>query len=175
MCFRAVARRLGATTKVSEITSFFSVGREIDATSTRSRGEMTTCTVTYQNPADPRKLLTTSLDTAGGAFAPPRPVEITVMGGDEAKFRLDDYLIPLSRVDAAALAATMKAQEPGLGRAYGRYAWSGIRLSAPDAFSATHTLRLDVTGRLATNDIKKDGYASVTTDGRTIKTNYLTS
>ena len=174
VCFRAVAKHLGANTKVSELTSFFSVGSEIDSTNTEPKGEMTTCTVSYQNPADPRKLLTTSLDVASGTFSPPNPVEITVMG-DEAKFRLENYLVPLSQVNAAALAATMKAQQPKLANTYSRYAWSGVRLSAPDAFSSTHTLRLDVTGRLTANDIKKDGYASVTTDGKTIKTNFLTS
>ena len=116
----------------------------------------------------------TSMHVANGTFSPPNPVEITVMG-DESKFRLEDNLIPLSQVNAAALTATMKSQGPKLGTVYSHYAWSGVRLEGPSAFSSTPTLRLDVEGRLAVNDIKKDGYASVTTDGKTIKTNDLTS
>ncbi len=175
VCFRAVARQLGANTKVSEIDSFFSVGKEIDSSATAPQGEMTICSVKYQNPSDPRKLLSTSLDIASGKFEPPSPVEITVMGGDESKFRLENYVIPLSQVNAAGLTSIMDAQKPKLSSVYSRYAWSGVRLSAPDAFSSAHTLRLDVTGRLKTNDIKSDGYASVTTDAKTIKTNFLTS
>jgi len=67
----------------------------------------------------------------------------------------------------------MDAQKAKLGGVYSRYAWSGVRLSAPGAFSNTHMLRLDLTGRLKSNDIKEDGYASVTTNGKTVTVNYL--
>ena len=50
---------------------------------------------------------------------------------------------------------------------------SGVRLSGPDAFSRTHTLRLDLDGRLAANDIKDGGYASVSLDGKRITANHL--
>lgn len=173
VCFRAIAKHLGADAKVSEITSFFSVGKEIDPSDSKPAGEMTTCTVQYQNPDDPRKLLSTRLDLQSGKFSPPDPVEITVMGGNAADFRLEDYLIPLSQIDAAALSSVMEAQKARLSGVYGRYAWSGVRLSAPGPFSDKHTLRLDVTGRLAANDIKEDGYASVSTDGKKITTDHL--
>ena len=173
VCFRAIAKHLGADTKVSEITSFFSVGSAIDSSDSKPEGEMTTCTVEYQNPDDPRKLLNTRLNISTGQFDAPRPVEITVSGGNAAEFNLEDYLIPLSKIDAAALTSVMDAQKAKLGEVYSRYAWSGVRLSAPGPFSNTHTLRLDVTGRLASNDIKEDGYASITTDGKTITTNHL--
>lgn len=173
VCFRAIAKHLGAETKVSEITSFFSEGKEIDGTDTKPEGEMTTCTVTYQSPEDPRKLMSTRLDIASGKFDPPSPVEIMVNGGNAADFRLDDYLIPLSKVDAAASTAIMEAQKARLGGVYSRYAWSGVRLSPPGPFSDTHTLRLDITGRLASNDIKENGYASLSTDGKRITTDHL--
>ncbi len=48
-----------------------------------------------------------------------------------------------------------------------------MRLSGPDAFSRTHTLRLDLDGRLAANDIRESGYASVSLDGRRITANHL--
>ncbi len=174
VCFRAVAKHLGSNTKIAELTSFFSAGSDIDSTDTEPKGQMKTCSVNYQNPTDARKLLTTSMDVASGIFSQPMPVEIMVMG-DESKFRLEDNLIRLSQVNAAALTATMKSQEPKLGVTYSHYAWSGVRLEGPSPFSSTPTLRLDVEGRLAVNDIKKNGYASVTTDGKTIKTNDLTS
>lgn len=98
---------------------------------------MTSCTVDFQNPSDPRKLLTARFDTRTGTFGEPSPVEITVMGGNAANFRLADYVIPLSRVNAAALTGVMEAQAKRLKTVYGEYAWSGVRLSGPDAFSRT--------------------------------------
>lgn len=173
VCFRAIAKHLGADAKVSEINSFFSPGSAIDSSASEPEGTMTTCSVQYQNPADPRKLLSTSMNSGTGAFAPPQPVEISVMGGDAAAFRLEDYLIPLSQVNAAQLKAIMAAQDARLKGVYGRYAWSGVRLSAPGPFSEVHTLRLDVDGRLAANDIKESGYASISTDGRRITSDHL--
>lgn len=173
VCFRAISKHLGAEAKVSEITSFFSVGKEIDAGDTQPAGDMTTCTVDYQDPKDPRKLLRSQLDLESGEFSAPSPVEITVAGGNAADFKLEDYVIPLSKVDAAALTSVMEAQKDKLSGVYGRYAWSGVRLSAPGPFSNTHTLRLDLDGRLASNDIKKGGYASVSIDGKKITKDHL--
>ncbi|MDR2858688.1 MAG: hypothetical protein LBV50_12710 [Novosphingobium sp.] len=172
VCFRAIVRHLGENTRVSEIDSFFSAGSEIDSTDTKPRGTMTYCSVQYQNPDDPRKLLDIRLDIASGQFSSPRPVEITV-AGNAAAFRLEDYLIPLSSVNAAALTAIMDAQKDKLGTVYGKHAWTGVRLETPGAFSNRHRLRLDVKGRLAANDIQESGYAIITTDGKTIESDYL--
>jgi hypothetical protein len=158
---------------VSELTSFFSAGKDIDPSASASQGEMTTCTVQYQSPADPRKLLEVSMDTNAGTFSAPRPVEITVMGGDASKFNLEDHLIALSQVNAAGLKAIMDGQQAGMDKIYSKHAWSGVRLEAPDAFDPKHTLRLDLDGRLASNDIKGGGYASISTDGKTISRNLL--
>lgn len=173
VCFRAITEHLGADTKVSEIDSFFSVGSEIDSSHSKPEGELTTCTVEYQNPDDPRKLVGIRLDIGTGEFGPPQPIEISVTGGNAAEFNLEDYLIPLSEINAAALTSVMEAQKARLDGVYSNYAWSGIRLSPPGPFSDTHTLRLDVTGRLAANDIKENGYASVSTDGKKITSDHL--
>ncbi len=173
VCFRAISKHLGADAKVSEITSFFSAGKEIDAGDSQPAGEMTTCTVDYQDPKDSRKLLRSQLDLESGEFSAPSHVEITVAGGNAAEFKLEDYVIPLSKVDAAALTSVMEAQKGKLSGVYSRYAWSGVRLSAPGPFSNTHTLRLDLAGRLASNDIREGGYASVSIDGKKITKNHL--
>ena len=172
VCFREIAKKFGSGVKVSEITSFFSPGEAIAGRSSEPRGHMTSCTVSFQSPSDPRKLLTASFNTRTGTFGEPNPVEITVMG-NAANFRLEDHVIPLSRVNAAALTGVMNAQAARLKSVYGDYAWSGVRLSGPDAFSRTHTLRLDLDGRLAANDIRESGYASVSLDGNRITANHL--
>lgn len=173
VCFREIARKFGPDVRVSEITSFFGGGKGLDTIVAHPRGEMTSCSVSFQSPSDPRKLLSARFDSRTGTFGEPEPVEITVMGGNAADFRLADYVIPLSRVNAAALADVMKAQDQRLRTVYGDYAWTGVRLSAPGAFSQTHTLRLDLDGRLAANDIKESGYASVSLDGKRIVADHL--
>lgn len=173
VCFKAVGKQLGANAKVSELTSFFSVGKDIDPSASAPLGKMTTCTVQYQNPQDVRKLLEVSMDVKTGAFGQPRPVEITVMGGDAAKFNLEEHLIPLSQVNAAALKTVMDGQNAPMNAIYSKHAWSGVRLEAPGAFDRKHMLRIDIDGRLASNDIKKGGYASISTDGKTITRNFL--
>jgi len=173
VCFRAVAKQLGPDTKVAELTSFFSIGKEIDPSNSASAGEMTLCTAQYQNPQDPRKLLEVSMDAKSGAFAAPRPVEITVMGGDAAKFNLEDHLIPLSQVNPAGLKVVMAQLNGSMDQIYSKHAWSGVRLMSPGAFDPKHALRIDIEGRLATNDIKEGGYAAISTDGKTIIRNFL--
>lgn len=73
----------------------------------------------------------------------------------------------------AAVTGVMEAQAKRLKSVYGEYAWTGVRLSGPDAFSRTHKLRLDLDGRLAANDLKESGYASVSLDGKRITADYL--
>ncbi len=173
VCFKAIVKHLGADTKVSEMTSFFSAGPDIESdASSEPEGTLTTCKVDYQNPSDPRKLVSTSMDMDTGTFSEPQPMEITVMG-DAASFRLEDHLIPLSQIDAAALTGVMEAEKSKLSGVYSKYVWSGVRLMGPGAFSDVHTLRLDIEGRLAANDIKNSGYASVSMDGKKITKNFL--
>jgi hypothetical protein len=173
VCFKAIAKHLGADTKVSEITSFFSAGADLEGGgSSEPEGTMTTCKVDFQSPDDPRKLVSSSMDVDTGEFSAPQQMEITVMG-DAASFRLEDHLIALSQIDAAQLTGIMEAEKAKLQGVYSRHVWSGVRLMGPGAFSEVHTLRLDLEGRLAANDIKNGGYASVSVDGKKITANHL--
>jgi hypothetical protein len=172
VCFKAIANHLGADAKVMEITSFFSAGSEIDSSDKEPQGQLTSCTVDYQDPSNPVKLIGTRMDVATGTFSAPHQIELNV-SGDAANFKLDDYVVPLSQVDAAALAGQFEALKPQLEGVYSKYAWTGVRLSPPGAFSDVPTLRLDLQGRLAANDIKKGGYASVSLDGKTVVRNHL--
>ncbi|WP_129586150.1 hypothetical protein [Sphingomonas montana] len=173
VCFRAIAKHLGPETKVSEINSFFSSGKDIDSSDDEPQGQLTVCSVQYLNPADPRKLLGTSMNVRTGEFAPPSPVDITVSGGDASAFKLADYIIPMAQVNAAGLAPFMEAQKGPMSKIYSRSSWSGVRLMSPGVFSNVHVLRLDIDGRLASNDIKETGYAEFATDGKTLKENNL--
>ena len=115
----------------------------------------------------------TSLNVRTGEFAPSSPVDITVTGGDAAEFKRADYVTPLAQVNAAGLTPFMEAQRGPMGKIYSRFAWLGVRLMSPGIFSNVHVLRLDIDGRLATNDVKENGYAEFATDGATLKSNNL--
>jgi hypothetical protein len=172
VCVRAISKHLGAETKIAEMTSYFSSGSVIESSDDEPQGQMTTCSVQYQSPDDPRKLVGISMDVDTGEFGPPSPVEITVMG-NAAEFNLEDHIVPLSTLNAAGLTAIMDAQKAKIGSKFSGFAWTGVRLMGPSAFNAKHTLRLDLTGRLASNDIKHNGYASISLDGKTITADHL--
>lgn len=173
VCFDAIAKHLGPDAMVAEINSFFSSGTDIDSSDEEPKGQLTVCSVQYQDPNDPRKLLATSMDVQTGEFAAPGPVDISVSGGDASEFRLADYVTPLAQVNAAGLAPFMKAQEGPMSKIYSPFAWSGVRLMSPDVFSDVHVLRLDVEGRLAVNDVTESGYAEFAVNGTTLKSNNL--
>ncbi len=174
ICFNKVKEKLGDKAKVSTIRASFASGGEIDPRKAgRPQGMMTNCTVSYQNPEDPRKLLNMRMDSKTGEFNKPRLVEIKVMG-DPSKFDINDYLISLDRIDLSPLPAFMASQEKKLSEYYSKFAWTGVSLSAPGTFSKVHHLRVDVEGRLAVNDIKDSGYAGLSIDSKVINNNRLT-
>ncbi|VXD00799.1 hypothetical protein [Serratia oryzae] len=173
ICFKKIKEKLGEETKVSTISSFFASGSEIDPRSAnRPQGVMTTCTVSYQNPENSKRLLSMSMDTRTGEFKKPLQVEIRV-SGDSSKFDLNNYLIALDKVNLSPLPAFMESQEKNLSAHYSKFAWTGVRLSSPGTFSNKHQLRVDVAGRLAVNDIKESGYAEFSVDGKKVIKNRL--
>jgi hypothetical protein len=172
VCFKAIAQHLGADAKVMEIQSFFSSGSEIDASAKKPAGTLTHCAVDYQDPANPKKLIGTRLDTTTGTFSEPHQIELSV-SGDAANFNLEDYLVPLSQVDAGALTSVFDAQKAALEGVYSKFAWHDIRLQPPGPFNDVPVLRVGAEGRLASNDIKKSGFALVSLDGKTIVKNNL--
>lgn len=172
VCFRKVAEELGPNTKVADINSMFSLGSDMDSAATAPAGELTICTVNYQDPANPRKLVRKTLDVATGEFGEAQPVEITVMG-NPADFNLEESLIPLSQVNAGNLPGIMEQVKPQLQGVYSDYRWNMVRLMAPGPFAETHELRLDLEGRLTANDVKTSGFATISPDGTTLRDNNL--
>lgn len=171
-CFDLVRENLGKQTKVNEIDSNFSTGKDIDPQlidpeDTPAAGTLTHCSVKYQSPDDPKKLVQANLDIDTGTFSDPQPLEITVMG-DAATFDLEDHLVALSQVDTDPVQGQMDQQQAKLDGVFSAHAWSGVSLTPPDAFSAVHLLRVDVAGRLASNDILDHGFLELSVDGATV-------
>jgi hypothetical protein len=171
-CFKAVAAEIGSDAKVSEVTARFSPGPEVDSSASEPAGTVTICSVYYQNPEDPRKLLSIAYAPALGGFTDPAEVEIST-SGDAADFNLEDHLMPLSDVKAAALSQVFEANAGELAEKFSAYAWTGVDLVDPGSFNGDFALRVTYEGRLKSNDVKDDGYAMIAIDGKTVTENKL--
>ncbi|MGB7407913.1 MAG: hypothetical protein WA908_05360 [Pontixanthobacter sp.] len=174
VCLDAAAEKLGPDAKIAEVMTNFSVGSDIESRDDKPAGTVTYCMVQYQDPADPRKLLQSSMAGDTGTFGEPAPVEITVTG-DASTFNIEDMLIRLGDVDYAALDRTLASLEPKLADAYQPHAWEFVKFTGPDAFQAGHHFRIGAKGRLKTNDIQDTGQVVIAPDGTTVLDDRLVS
>ncbi|MCD9004685.1 hypothetical protein LDO31_00270 [Luteimonas sp. XNQY3] len=166
VCLRKLAETFGADVEIAELSSQFSAGDDISGLITGvPQGQLVTCSAKYRSPDDPRKLLSAQLDTNTGEFGEPRPVNITVMGGDASQFDLDQHVVALSQIDAAAIAGLMEARKPQLDSHYSAYAWKAVLVEGPRVTSPAHTLRLGLQGRLAANDVVDSRFLTVSIPG----------
>ncbi|WOE74546.1 hypothetical protein [Alterisphingorhabdus coralli] len=170
-CFRAVTEHLGADTKVLSVSSLFSAGSELSY-SDDPKGQMTNCTVDYQDPDNADALLRVGLKIASGEFTSPKTVDLTVIGIDP-DFNLDEHLIALGDIDSSGLAAIIKEQEPILSKTYETYGWSAVSLEAPDNNHDAYRIDLRVRGLKTDDPAPKSGAVSVSVDGKTVSTDHL--
>lgn len=167
-CFKAAAEKLGADAKVSDVTALYSPGPEVDPSATEPAGTVMSCTVYYQDPDNPLKLLGIVYNNAAmGGFSQPAPVEVSV-SGDAADFKLDDMLVPLSGINASGLADVMAANKAKLDERYSAHGLTMVQLVGPSSFRDGFALRVQYDGRLKSNDVKEDGSATIALDGKTV-------
>lgn len=177
-CYELLADEIGADAKIHNVYSAFFAGVDL-APDQRfpfdpiPQGAMNTCSVEYQDPDDPKKLLSLNMSGISGEFEEPVPLEISV-SGDAATFDLEDYLIPLSEVNTDGLQALMDEQQGRLEGAYSDYAWTRVDLSGPDTFNPEHEFRVALAGRVKSNDVLDTGAMTLKPDGSVISLDDLT-
>lgn len=171
-CFNAAVEKLGADAKVSDISTIFSAGPDVDPSATDPAGTVISCMIYYQNPEDPKKLLGITYAGAVGSFSEPAPVEVTV-SGDASEFNLEDNIVALSDVNAAGVAEFLKANQEKLDERYSKHAVTMVQLMPPGRASDEFSIRVQVDGRLKSNDVKDDGFAILALDGTTAKIDQL--
>lgn len=168
VCFRKIRDALGDDVKVTEIYSYFGEGDDLnDVDSVSPKGALISCSVRYQDPSNRNKLLERVMDVSSGEFGSPESADISV-SGDRATFRLDDHVLPISRIDLSSLKGFMATQEPTLMKQYSDYAWESVILAAPGSFNNDYAIRLGVVGRLRTNQIVDSSSAQLSLVGRVI-------
>jgi len=174
ICLRMVAEKLGPNAKVSSVTGYFSPGKDIDPKGSIAddpdkpapQGALTQCTVDYQNPQDARKLLRMQMNIHTGQFGTPAPLEIHA--SDPSHFNLEDYLITLDKVGFAGVKQFMDSQSAITSKKFSKFAWDRITLDEPGTFSNKHTILVNYSGRLASNDIEQNNYARLSVDGKKV-------
>ncbi|WP_298469153.1 hypothetical protein [uncultured Erythrobacter sp.] len=169
VCFQAAREKLDPETKVSDITTMFSAGTDVDASETLEAGAVEVCNIYYQDPEDPRKLVGLSYNGYTKMFSGPDPVEVSV-SGDPEDFDLENYLIPLSEVDAAPIAKFFEDNAAQLDEKYSAHAWTQVSFESD---GSAFQYRVGYEGRLKSNDVQDDGYAILAADGTTVVDNNL--
>ncbi len=166
LCFKAAAEKLGSDAKIATLSSNFGVGENLEkyAVVSTPAGNLKGCSLDYQDPEDPRKLLSIAMDVATGEFGEPSPVEISVMG-NAADFNLDDYVVPLSQIKTAGVAATIEEQKAALDDTFSSHALSMVRLMQPGLGRDEHKISVDFAGRLKSNDVIDTGSLGINIDG----------
>lgn len=171
ICFRLVREELGGEANVSTITSNFGVGTiQSDG---ETAGALTKCSVDYQDPSNPERLLDMEINTRTGKFERPREVEIQVIGSS-SDFSLDDYLVPLGRIDVSGLKGFIQEQESELTKIYAKHALSSVDLLDPNFQSSEHRINVEVTGLFKANELENIGDAYLSLDGKKVIENELT-
>ncbi|MBV7258046.1 hypothetical protein [Erythrobacter crassostreae] len=169
VCFQAAKDKLDADAKVSEISTMFSAGTDVDGDETIEAGGVEVCNIFYQDPEDPRKLVGLSYNGYTKMFSGPDPVEMSV-SGDPEDFNLEDYLIPLSEVDPAPIAQFMADNDAALAEKFSSYAWTTVSF---EGVGSSFQYRVGYEGRLKSNDMQDDGFAILAADGTTVVDNNL--
>lgn len=166
-CFKAAASAFGAETKVMKLFSSFHMPEDLQeyVIIKAPVGDLKSCSVEFQDPDNPNKLLRADMDVATGEFKSPKPMELKVIG-DSASFRLDDVVFPLSRIDTSKIAPAVSSQAATLDNTYSSHALSGVDLTDPGPGRASHGISVSFKGRLKSNEVLRSGSMRLTTDGK---------
>lgn len=157
VCMRLAAEHLGADIKLLNLTTSFSGGevldeRTIEIDDPPEAGDLTTCSLQYQDPADENKVIEQTYDAETEAFGDPIPVQLSV-SGNSGDFVLDDYVIPIGDVNAAAVADTIAQFSGTLDEQFSQWAWTSLYLEQPGAVDDGYTLRVFGDGQHRSNDM----------------------
>jgi hypothetical protein len=173
ICFKKVKEKLGETAMVNSIGSIFKV-KKTDG-GQKSNPFLYVCTVKYQDPKNPKQLLSLSMDTNTGEFKEPRPLELNIIGGDAEKFKLESILIPLKDVNTSTVQAKIDQNMSKLDARYTDYSVYFLDLADRGVLNTeqSHTLSLNIAGKFKTNGTKASIGIKLSTDGQQVISNDL--
>ena len=169
ICLRQVQARLGAGAMVGEILSNFEKPETLTGLPVYGArpkpGTLSGCRADYQDPANPQKMLRLEMNAKTGEFSAPKPLEIKVLGGDDAaKFDLNKHVSPIKKWNLDAVEKLISAQNGAAEKAFSIYQIDSTSLKM-DPFQGRFEIRASFAGRLKGNDLLQDKGVSVLADG----------
>ena len=167
-CLNAYKEKIGQDFKILDFSTYYVLPETIDQRDSSNYkgakgGEMKTCDIKIQDPADEKKAVGYRTDMKTGEIKGPIPVEISVTGNAEA-FRLSDSVYPVGNIDYAAIQKNIDALKPKLDAKYSVYQVSGIRMDS-DFSTGKPKLLVHLDGKLKANDVKKNELITLSPDG----------
>jgi len=175
-CLGAYQKKIGQDFNILDFSTYYVKPETIDASDARNYkgtkgGEMKTCDLKIQDPADPKKAVGYRMDMKTGEISGPMPVEITVSGNAEA-FKLSEVVYPVKDIDYAAIQKNIDSIKPKLDEKYGVYQVTGIRMDSDLRTGKPHLL-VHIDGKLKANDVAKNVLLQLTPDGKKITMNSM--
>lgn len=173
ICFKKIRETLGETTMVNKINSLFKF--KDTESGQQSNPYLYVCNVQYQDPKNPKQLLSQNMDTNTGEFKEPRPLELNVIGGDAEKFKLESILILLKSVNTSTVQAKIDQNKPKLDAKLDDYAVYYLDLDDGGILGSDqgHTLSLNISGKFKTNGTKASISIKLSPDGKKVLSNNL--
>jgi hypothetical protein len=171
ICFKKIREKLSEAAMVNEIESIFKV--QTTDSAQKSNPALSVYKVQYQDPKNPQQLLSQEMDTNSGEFKQPRPLELTIVGGDPEKFKLETVLIPLKNVDTSTVQAKIDQNKPKLDARLTDYAVYFLDLDQGGMFDDEHKLSLNIAGKFKTNGTKASIGIKFSPDGQKVLSNDL--
>ncbi|GHA79269.1 hypothetical protein GCM10009007_20400 [Formosimonas limnophila] len=127
-------------------------------------GEMKTCDLKIQDPANDKKAVGYRMDMKTGKIEGPIPVEISV-SGDAESFKLSDVVYPVSGIDYAAIQKNIDTLKPKMDEKYSVYQVSGIRMDS-NLSTGKPQILVHIDGKLKANDVSKNILLTLSPDGK---------
>ena len=173
-CLDAYKEKIGSDFKLLKFNTFYVLPESIDSSIVKSYkdanpGDMKTCDITIQDPADEKKAVAYRMDTKTGEIQGPNPVELRV-SGDAESFRLSDHVYPVASIEYAAINQNIDSLKPKIEEKYSGYQVSGIRMDG-NLSTGEPQILVHIDGKLKANDIAKNILVTLSPDGKKILSN----
>jgi hypothetical protein len=165
ICYKQIRQKLGDQAMINAIESIFD---DTDNNGTkRSSPALSVCTVQYQDPSNPKQLLSQAMNTNTGKFEAARPMELRILNNPEA-FKLESILLPIQSINPLAVAEQIERDKSKLDDKLTDYTVHYLSLNDGGPLGGNHQLSLNIVGKFKANETKASIMMQFSPDGKTL-------